>query len=114
MKRRSLLALLVLGASGCLTPLTSRLDRIHERMEDTNQQLVEVTAQLNEANRRLAQANQKLEDIERLLKRFPGLGQNADSRTDPRACSSVPASPPTAETRGHRAVDAPGDPLHAP
>jgi hypothetical protein len=114
MKRRGLLPLLVLGISGCLTPLTGRLDRMHERMEETNQQLVKVTAQLDESNRQLAQANQRLAEIERQLKRFPGLGQIRDVPTDPRARSGAPSPLPPAESRALSAADAHADPVHQP
>jgi hypothetical protein len=114
MKRCGLLPLLLLGASGCLTPITGRLDRINDRLEDTKQQLVRVTAQLDESNRELARANQKLAEIERLLKRFPGLGQNVDLPPDPHATSGVPSPLPPAETPVLNAAGAPGDSPPAP
>jgi hypothetical protein len=90
MKRLPLLAVLMLGATGCLSPLTGRLDRISQQLEDTKQQLTVVSAKLDQADRELAAANQRLENIERLMKRFPGLGRDTEAGAPPLAQSADP------------------------
>ncbi len=50
--------------TGCLAPVTDRLDAIQSELHLTRQQMAQTNARLQETNRRL-------ENIEALLKRFP-------------------------------------------
>ena len=84
MHTRCLLAAVPLLLSGCLTPITSRLDQANRQVEVSNERLGQVSAQLEETSRRLADLerlldalNQKLETIdtrmevvERAVRRF--------------------------------------------
>lgn len=74
MRTRSLLAILPLLLSGCLTPVTSRLDQANQQVEITNEHLARMSAQLDTADRRLAhlesllaETNQKLETIDKRM-----------------------------------------------
>ena len=74
MRTRCLLAVLPLLLSGCLTPITRRLDQTNQQAESTNARLAQVSAQLDAADRRLAHletlladTNQKLEAIDRRM-----------------------------------------------
>ncbi|MER3416275.1 MAG: hypothetical protein C4297_08715 [Gemmataceae bacterium] len=61
------LASAVGAQSGCLRPLTDRLDAIHEELRSIHEQLLI-------ANQRLEQTNGQLDDMNKRLRRFPGLG----------------------------------------
>ena len=66
MNRLLLIAWVIVAASGCLSPLSRRLDRIGEQLEATNQQLAEV-------NDHLTECNQRLERIERETRKAAGV-----------------------------------------
>ena len=54
MRRLSaLLATMLLGATGCLSPLTTRLDRVSQQLEGLNEQLLITNQKLDESNVRL-------------------------------------------------------------
>ena len=74
MRTRCLLAAVPLLLSGCLTPITSRLDQTNRQVEVANERLGQVSAQLDETSRRLAdlerllgESNQKLETIDKRM-----------------------------------------------
>jgi hypothetical protein len=68
MKRFGLLAWIVSAGAGCLTPVSSRLDRLSYQLAETNQQLAEV-------NQRLGETTQRLERIEQATRQAAGLTQ---------------------------------------
>jgi len=79
MRTRCLLAVVPLLLSGCLTPITGRLDRTNQQVEVTNARLGEVAAQLAETSQRLAdlerllgETNQKLETIDKRMQVVEG------------------------------------------
>jgi len=80
-----------LFCSGCLAPITTRLDAVHTELQLTRQEMAEVNARLNESNRHL-------ENIEALLKRFPLLkpaSQLPDELSPGAEASDKPSEPQT-------------------
>jgi hypothetical protein len=69
MKRLMLLAALLTIASGCLRPMTQRLDLVNEQLAATN-------AKLDDMSRKLDETNQKLSTVEKATRLFvPGAGK---------------------------------------
>ncbi len=88
MHRRFFAPIILLALSGCLTPVTRRLDRMNCQLQTTNQQLGAVNDRLDAANCKLQETNQRLgtveeqlrdtnkrlQAVEQALKRISGLG----------------------------------------
>lgn len=93
MRKRYFPAIVPLLLSGCLTPITERLDRTNQQVEVTNQELTQVEQQIKETGRQLARLEQllgesneslaavraelktidgRMETVERVVKRFAG------------------------------------------
>jgi ABC-type transporter Mla subunit MlaD len=75
MRTRCLLAVVPLLLSGCLTPVTHRLDQANRQVESTNEILARMSVQLETADHRLAElqrlfdeTNRKLETIDKRMK----------------------------------------------
>jgi hypothetical protein len=68
MRRLSHLFWIVAAGTGCLSPVSSRLDRLSDQLEVTNAELVRVNGQLTETTRRL-------EQIEHATRQAAGLTQ---------------------------------------
>jgi septal ring factor EnvC (AmiA/AmiB activator) len=71
MKRLFLLAVL-LAQTGCLAPLTRRLDEANQRLADIQQQLAESKQELQKVERHLDESSRRLARLERSLQRFGG------------------------------------------
>ena len=49
----ALVGTLLLAATGCLSPLTTRLDRVSQQLEGLNEQIIITNQKLDESNVRL-------------------------------------------------------------
>ena len=72
MCRRFPVLAICLALAGCLTPVTSRLDRANEQLAASNQQLTAARAKLDAINEQLAKMDARLTTVERVMKLVPG------------------------------------------
>ena len=82
MRTRSLLAIVPLVLSGCLSPLTSRLDRTNHQLDTTNQRLAVVIDELADTSQRLACLEQQIDATNQKLAQIQGTLQQMDRRLE--------------------------------
>ena len=70
MKKLLAFVLLFGLSSGCLSPITSRLDAVNQQLAVTNQQLNAVSTKLDELNQKFSATNIKLDGVEQLAGRM--------------------------------------------
>ena len=64
MKRIIALSSLLLVGSGCMSPLTRRLDLTNQQLATTNAQLAETNQRLGDTQARLIETNQRVANLE--------------------------------------------------
>src|SRR4051812_39713351 len=66
-RRQILLAVAPLTLAGCLTPVTSRLDRTNDQLLVANEQLARISAKLEESQQQLARSNAQVAQTDQRL-----------------------------------------------
>ncbi len=77
-----LLLLLPMVLSGCMAPVTTRLDAMNAQLRTSNRLLDATHREIEVANRKLDETNARLKSTEELLKRFPLLKPTAEAPAD--------------------------------
>jgi septal ring factor EnvC (AmiA/AmiB activator) len=72
--KRLLLAAVLLAQTGCLAPLTRRLDSSNRHLEGLQVQLQDANDSLRRLEQRLDETNRRLQSVERSMKRLTGEG----------------------------------------
>src|SRR5215207_7640570 len=82
MRTTCLLAVIPFLLTGCLTPITGRLDRTNDQLEVANQRLGIVNAQLAETTQRLAQIESQLAGTNQKLEKMHATLEQTDRRLE--------------------------------